>query len=83
VVIWPPESPAAFAPLREVGALLTDGGVVAVAGVEPGVVGELGEDAFGDVVLERGEVLGRRGPADAAGEASITLVVNMSRSSTG
>jgi hypothetical protein len=42
--------PAAFAPLREVGALVAEGGVVAVAGVEPGVVREVVEDSFGDVV---------------------------------
>jgi hypothetical protein len=33
-----------------VGALCAEGGVVAVAGVEPGVVGEVAEDAVGDVV---------------------------------
>jgi hypothetical protein len=60
------------------GALLADGGVVAVAWVEPGVVGELGEDAFGDVVQQGLELLRVRGPADAAGELGITSAVNAS-----
>ena len=43
-------SPAAFAPLREVGALGAQGGVGAVAGVDPGLVGELAEEFGLDIV---------------------------------
>ncbi|MBG6095950.1 hypothetical protein HD557_001932 [Nocardioides luteus] len=51
------------------GALGAEGGVVAVARVEPGVVGEGGEDALLDVVEQLGETYGiLLGVADAAGE---------------
>ena len=43
-------SPAPVAPLREVGTLGAERGVVAVAWVEPRLVGEAVEDPFGDVV---------------------------------
>jgi hypothetical protein len=50
--------------------------VVAVARVEPGVVGEVVEDPVLDVGDEGAEVLRRRGPADPAREERITLAVN-------
>jgi hypothetical protein len=69
-------SPAAFAPFVELGAFRAEGGVVAVAGVEPGVVRELVEDPRLHVVEQRREVLRRGGLADAAGEQRVTLTVN-------
>jgi hypothetical protein len=42
--------------------------VVAVARVDPGLVGQLAEDPLLDVVDERGEVLRGAGLADSAGE---------------
>lgn len=59
------------------GALFAEGGVVAVAGVEPGVVGEVAEDAFGDVVEQRVEVLGGGRAADAAREQRIPTAVKI------
>lgn len=50
-------SPAAGAPLGELGALGAEGGVVAVAGVEPGVVRQRAEDSLLQVVHEGREVL--------------------------
>src|SRR5689334_5345291 len=68
VVIWPhtwwssgrnaaapPPSPAAGAPLRQGGAFGAEGGVLAVAGVERGLVGEAVEQLRRDVVDERCE----------------------------
>src|SRR4051794_3433691 len=67
-----PPSPAAGAPLLEVGALVAEDRVVAVAGVEPGLVGEAVEDLGADVVEQRGEgVLVAEGVADATREQAV------------
>jgi hypothetical protein len=68
-------SPAAFAPFVDVGFLLAQGRVVAVAWVEPGVVGEDVEEPGGDVIDQRREVLRGGGAPHAAGEQSITSAV--------
>ena len=61
--------PAALPPFLQVGALGAQGGVVAVTGVDPGLVGEGVEELGGDVGEERGEGRGVvEGVADAAGE---------------
>src|SRR3569833_2973575 len=65
-------SPAAFAPLRQVGAFLAEGGVLAVAGIDPGLVRQRPEDALLEVVHEPGEQLGvTPGVAGAAGEEAV------------
>jgi hypothetical protein len=61
-----PRLPASGTPFVEVGALRAEGGVVAVARVEPGVVRELVEDAGRHVVDQRGEVGRRPRLADTA-----------------
>ena len=53
-------SPAAGAPLGERGALGAERGVLAVAGVEPGLVGQPVEELVLDVVDQRREVAPRR-----------------------
>jgi hypothetical protein len=75
--------PAAFAPFVDVGFLLAVGRVVAVAWVEPGVVGEDVEQAGMDVVEDRREVLRRPGLAFAAREQGITSAVKTSGSTAG
>lgn len=69
-------SPAAFAPLREFGAFRAEGGVVAVARVEPRVVRQVVEDARRHVLDQGVEVARVPGLADAAGEQRVTLTVN-------
>jgi hypothetical protein len=49
-------SPAAFAPFVDVGLLFAEGRVVAVAWVEPGVVGQDVKDPRRDVVDQRIEI---------------------------
>jgi hypothetical protein len=49
--------PAALAPLGDGGAFGAEGGVFAVAGVEPGFVGQLVEELVLDVVDQRGEAV--------------------------
>src|SRR4051812_3268652 len=66
------ESPAAFAPLLDVRALGPQRRVAAVAGIDPGLVGQPAEQLGVDVVDQRGEprrVLLR--VADAAGEQAV------------
>jgi hypothetical protein len=50
--------PAPLSPLLQVWALSPEGGVVAVAGVDPGLVGELAEELVGHFAVEGGEALG-------------------------
>src|SRR5262249_52212019 len=59
-------SPAARSPLGEVRPLHTENTVVAVAGVEPGLVREHAEDALFEVVHQRAEVARTRGPSRTA-----------------
>jgi hypothetical protein len=68
--------PAAGAPFVDVRFLLAQSRVVAVAGVEPGVVGEGVEQAGGHVVDQGREVFWGGGLADASGEQSIASAVN-------
>src|SRR5215210_6477186 len=68
----PSASPAALAPLLQVRALGAQRRVVAVAGVEPGLVGEPVEQLGGDVVDQLPEgVVVVEGVADAAGEERV------------
>jgi hypothetical protein len=78
-----PASPPAFAPLVEVRPLRTERRVVAVARVEPDVVGQLVENPRPNVVEQGGEVLRRPGAADAAGEQRITLPLKIDRLESG
>jgi DNA-binding transcriptional ArsR family regulator/uncharacterized protein YndB with AHSA1/START domain len=68
----PASLPAAGAPLAEVGALDAERGVISVPGVDPGRVGERGEQALGHVGEQRGEVRGRVGFAHPAGEQRVS-----------
>src|SRR5512133_1581696 len=67
-----PALPAALAPLGEVRALRADRGVAAVAGIEPGLVGQPLEDLGLDLVDELGERrLVAEGVAHPAGEERV------------
>src|SRR3954452_9342680 len=63
--------PAAFAPLPEMGPLLTERRVVPVARVEPRLVRQPVEDLLLQVVHQRGEVRRVRGPARSAREQGV------------
>jgi hypothetical protein len=67
-VVIRPESPAPGAPLGEVGALGAEGGVLAVAGIEPGGVWQRVEHPGFQVVQEAREVRRRRCPSRSAGK---------------
>src|SRR4029450_9755100 len=68
----PALSPTSLAPLRQRRTLGAEGGVVAVAGVEPRLVGERAEDLRLDVVDQGPEVVGvTSGVAHAAGEERV------------
>lgn len=67
----PGGSPAALAPLRQLGTLRAQGGVVPVPGVDDGVIAVDAEDAVLHIVDERGEVLWTGRLAHAAGEQAV------------
>src|SRR6476620_3957177 len=68
----PRDLPAPLAPLREMGPLVAEDRVVAVAGVEPGLVGEAVEDLGADLVDQGREgVRVSEGVADTAREEAV------------
>lgn len=71
-----PSSPAPFAPFREAWALGADGGVIPVAGIHPGLVGEPVEQLHRDVSEERVEGIGCGGLPHATREAKTNRAVN-------
>src|SRR4051812_29075238 len=67
----PDRLPAAFAPFAEVRALPAEGGVVAVARVDPRLVRKGAEHPLLEVVHQRREVVGRPGLAWATGKQRV------------
>src|ERR671910_6263 len=64
-------SPASSAPLSELRSLGADRGVLAVAGIDPGVVRQRAEQPLLDVVDQAGEVLRLPGLAHSSGEEAV------------
>src|SRR4051812_35684194 len=74
ITVRAPDLEAAFAPLGQCGSLGAERRVLAVAGIDPGLVGEPAEQLVLHVVDQRVEVLlGAERVADTAGEDGGTL----------